>query len=63
MIVCLGIAWYLHNDMQFHWIAPLALIPFVLGRKAISFIMATIFVLIGIDINFIYSSLLSQYVT
>ncbi len=46
--MCLGITWYLYNDMQFHWIAPLALIPFVLGRKAISFIMATIFVLIGI---------------
>jgi hypothetical protein len=45
---CLPIAWYLYNDMQFHWVAPLALIPFVLGRKAISFIMATIFVLIGI---------------
>ncbi|CAF0747409.1 unnamed protein product [Adineta steineri] len=46
--MCLGITWYLHNDMQFHWIAPLALIPFVLGRKSISFIIATLFVLIGI---------------
>ena len=33
--MCLGVAWYLHNDMQFHWIAPLALIPFALGRKSI----------------------------
>ncbi|CAF1664171.1 unnamed protein product, partial [Adineta ricciae] len=46
--MCLGITWYLHNDMQFHWIAPLALIPFVLGRKSISFIIAILFVLIGI---------------
>jgi hypothetical protein len=46
--MCLGITWYLHNDMQFHWIAPLALIPFVLGRKSISFIIATLFILIGI---------------
>ncbi|UJR38468.1 hypothetical protein I4U23_031136 [Adineta vaga] len=46
--MCLGITWYLHNDMQFHWIAPLALVPFVLGRKSISFIIATLFVLIGI---------------
>ncbi|CAF0805029.1 unnamed protein product [Adineta steineri] len=46
--MCLGITWYLHNDMQFHWIAPLVLIPFVLGRKSISFIIATLFVLIGI---------------
>ena len=46
--MCLPIAWYLHNDMQFHWIAPLALIPFALGRKAIGFLMATVFVLVGI---------------
>ncbi len=46
--MCLDISWYLHNDMQFHWFAPLALVPFVLGRKIISFIMTTIFVLIGI---------------
>ena len=46
--MCLGITWYLHNDMQFHWIAPLALIPFVLGRKSISFVIATLFVLVGI---------------
>jgi peptidoglycan/LPS O-acetylase OafA/YrhL len=46
--MCLGIAWYLHNDMQFHWIAPLALIPFVLGRKSIAFVVAILFVLIGI---------------
>jgi hypothetical protein len=25
--------WYLHNDMQFHWIAPITLILFVVGRK------------------------------
>ena len=46
--MCLGITWYLHNDMQFHWIAPLALIPFALGRKSLSFIIATLFILIGI---------------
>ena len=46
--MCFDIAWYLHNDMQFHWIAPIALVPFVLGRKSISFIITTIFVLIGI---------------
>jgi hypothetical protein len=46
--MCLPVSWYLHNDMQFHWIAPLALIPFVIGRKPIGFIVATLFVLIGI---------------
>ena len=28
---CLGVGWYLANDMQFHWISPILLIPFVLG--------------------------------
>ncbi|CAF1187897.1 unnamed protein product [Didymodactylos carnosus] len=46
--MCLNIAWYLHNDMQFHWIAPLTLIPFTLGRKTLSFIIATLFVFVGI---------------
>ncbi|CAF4662624.1 unnamed protein product [Rotaria sp. Silwood2] len=46
--MCLSGSWYLQNDMQFHWIAPLALIPFVIGRQLIAFIVATLFVLIGI---------------
>jgi hypothetical protein len=46
--MCLPVSWYLHNDMQFHWIAPLALIPFVMGRKRIAFIVIALFVLIGI---------------
>jgi hypothetical protein len=46
--VCLPVSWYLHNDMQFHWIAPLALIPFVMKRKPIGFIVAILFILVGI---------------
>ncbi|CAF1089611.1 unnamed protein product [Adineta steineri] len=46
--MCFTISWYLFNDMQFYWIAPLALIPFVKGRKWIAFTMTIIFVLVGI---------------
>ncbi len=46
--MCLGVTWYLFNDMQFHWIAPLALVPFALGRKAIGYMMTILFVLISI---------------
>ena len=46
--MCFGIAWYLYNDMQFHWIAPLVLVPFVLRQKIISFALTIIFILIGI---------------
>jgi peptidoglycan/LPS O-acetylase OafA/YrhL len=46
--MCLSISWYLYNDMQFHWIAPLSLIPFVLGRKSIAFIISILFILVGI---------------
>ena len=45
---CLGVTWYLFNDMQFHWIAPLALIPFVMGRKIIGYVMTLLFVLVSI---------------
>jgi hypothetical protein len=45
--MCLVVSWYLHNDMQFHWIAPLTLIPFVLGRKSFSYFVASLFVFIG----------------
>lgn len=37
---CLPVTWYLHNDMQFHWIAPLTLVPFVLKRKALAIFLA-----------------------
>jgi len=46
--MCLSISWYLYNDMQFHWIAPLSLIPFVLGRKSIAFIISILFIFVGI---------------
>ena len=46
--VCIPVSWYLHNDMQFHWLAPLALIPFVIGRKPVGFVVSTILVLVGI---------------
>ncbi|CAF1462433.1 unnamed protein product [Adineta ricciae] len=46
--MCLNIAWYLHNDMQFHWIAPLTLIPFIHGRKFLSFLIAVAFIFITI---------------
>ena len=45
--MCLSISWYLHNDMQFHWIAPLTLIPFVLRRKILSYFLALLLVLLG----------------
>ncbi|CAF4600684.1 unnamed protein product [Rotaria sp. Silwood1] len=49
--MCLSVTWYLFNDMQFHWIAPLALIPFVMRHKAIKaigYIMTILFVLVSI---------------
>lgn len=47
--ICVPVSWYLHNDMQFHWIAPLCLIPFVIKRKPIAFITCTILILVGIS--------------
>ncbi|CAF2706619.1 unnamed protein product [Rotaria sp. Silwood2] len=33
--------------MQFHWIAPLTLVPFVQRRKKIAYILAIMYVFIG----------------
>jgi hypothetical protein len=46
--ICLPVSWYLHNDMQFHWIAPLSLIPFVMRRKSLGFVVSILFTLVGI---------------
>ena len=46
--LCLGITWYLYNDMQFYCIAPLAMIPFAKGRKAIGYLLTIIFVFVSI---------------
>ncbi|CAM4841946.1 unnamed protein product [Rotaria magnacalcarata] len=46
--MCLSVTWYLFNDMQFHWIAPLALIPFVMKQRAIGYIITILFVLVSI---------------
>ncbi|CAF3191128.1 unnamed protein product [Rotaria socialis] len=46
--MCLPISWYLYNDMQFYWVAPLALIPFVIRRKPIGFIVVTFMIFLGI---------------
>ena len=46
--MCLTVAWYLHNDMQFHWVAPLALIPFATGRTWLACAVAMLFVFITI---------------
>lgn len=45
--MCLPITWYLHNDMQFHWIAPITLIPFVLGWKKIAILFGILLTLTG----------------
>ena len=54
--MCLGVSWYLHNDMQFHWIAPLVLIPFVRRQKTFAYFLTILLVLIGI--GSIYTTLL-----
>ena len=57
--MCLPISWYLYNDMQFYWIAPLSLIPYALGRKSFSYFITILFNIYWNYININYSTLLS----
>ncbi|CAF0901816.1 unnamed protein product [Adineta steineri] len=47
--MCLNVSWYLFNDMQFHWVAPLILIPFVLERKKLAYIVGIIYIFISMS--------------
>lgn len=46
--ICNGITWYLYDDMQFYLIAPIALIPFVKGKKVIGYIVPILLFLVSI---------------
>ncbi|CAF0932692.1 unnamed protein product [Brachionus calyciflorus] len=54
---CLGVSWYLANDMQFYFIAPLMLIPFAYGKVILGFSIC-ILLLIG---NMISISLITLH--
>lgn len=49
--MCFGISWYLSNDMQFHWIAPLFLIPFALGKKFIGLTISILLLIINVVVS------------
>lgn len=40
---CLGVSWYLANDMQFHWIAPIMIVPFALNKKWLGYFISIVF--------------------
>lgn len=48
---CFGIAWYLANDMQFHWFSPLLLIPFAFGKKALGYILSAALLIVNIVVT------------
>ncbi|XP_071100848.1 nose resistant to fluoxetine protein 6-like [Haliotis cracherodii] len=42
--ICLGQSWFLANDMQFYWIAPLALVPLACGWPFIGFLVILVLI-------------------
>ncbi|XP_046563545.1 nose resistant to fluoxetine protein 6-like [Haliotis rubra] len=47
--MCLGSSWFLANDMQFHVVAPLALLPIAFGLEALGIIVMFAFLVIHIS--------------
>merc|ERR1712168_1160726 len=46
--MCVGVSWYLSNDMMYYIIAPLVMIPWVYGFKIIGFAMSGILLAVHI---------------
>ncbi|CAF0840673.1 unnamed protein product [Brachionus calyciflorus] len=45
---CLGVSWYLSNDMQFHWIAPIVLLPLAFKKPKIGVTISILFIIANI---------------
>ncbi|RUS70552.1 hypothetical protein EGW08_021681, partial [Elysia chlorotica] len=48
---CLGVTWFLANDMQFYMLAPLILIPWVYRQRTMGYIMAAMLITIHLASN------------
>ena len=48
---CLGVTWFLANDMQFYMLAPLVMIPWVYKQKILGNIMAAMMLIIHVASN------------
>ncbi|KAK7482994.1 hypothetical protein BaRGS_00025771, partial [Batillaria attramentaria] len=43
--MCFGHSWYLADDMQFYFVAPLVVVPWALGHRAVGMVVSCLFVL------------------
>ncbi|KAK3779013.1 hypothetical protein RRG08_034271 [Elysia crispata] len=48
---CLGVTWFLANDMQFYMLAPLVMIPWVYRQRIMGYIMAAMLITVHLASN------------
>ncbi|GFR60174.1 nose resistant to fluoxetine protein 6-like [Elysia marginata] len=48
---CIGVTWYLANDMQFYFLAPLVVIPWIYRKQIFGFVMASLLIIMHLVAN------------
>ncbi|KAK3779021.1 hypothetical protein RRG08_034279 [Elysia crispata] len=48
---CIGVSWYLANDMQFYFLAPFVVLPWIYRKQILGFVMASLLIIVHLASN------------